>query len=101
MRLKICFALVGLVCTCGSWPGLLAQTAPAARGQAPAEQAASDAAAPLRRVPVADYPIQEGYVDSSGVLIYYTTIGRRAWRIARLFSAVSLAAGAAEPVDFH
>jgi proline-specific peptidase len=57
---------------------LLAQTAPAARGQAPAEQAASDAAAPLRRVPVADYPIQEGYVDSSGVLIYYTTIGRGA-----------------------
>ena len=29
---------------------------------------------PLPRAPV--YPIQEGYVDAHGVLIYYTTLGR-------------------------
>jgi proline iminopeptidase len=78
MRLKIYFALLGLVCACGWGRSLLAQAAPAAREKAPAEQAASDVAAPPRRVPVADYPIQEGYIDSSGVLIYYMTIGRGA-----------------------
>jgi len=52
------------------------KAAPAAH--AAQEQATSDVAAPPRRVPVADYPIQEGYIDSGGVLIYYTAIGRGA-----------------------
>ncbi len=69
MRLTIYFVLMVLVCACA--PGLRAQSAPAAQATT------SDAAAP-RRVPVADFPIQEGYVDSSGVLIYYATIGRGA-----------------------
>jgi len=87
MRLTVYFALAGLVCACGGTHRLLAQAAPATQttqapppGQerTPAEQAASEAAVPPRRVPVADYPIQEGYIDSSGVLIYYMTIGRGA-----------------------
>jgi proline iminopeptidase len=49
-----------------------------AHEQAPPEQAASDTTVPPRRVPVADYPIQEGYIDSGGLLIYYTAIGRGA-----------------------
>src|ERR1700688_556257 len=78
MRLKIYFALLGLVCACAGAQETVAQAAPVAQAQAPVEQAASDMALPPRRVPVADYPIQEGYIDSSGVLIYYTTIGRGA-----------------------
>jgi proline iminopeptidase len=84
MRLKIYFVLAGLACAWAGPQGLRAQAAPTAlaapvvQAQAPLEQAASDTAVPPRRVPVADYPIQEGYIDSSGVLIYYTTIGRGA-----------------------
>jgi len=87
MRLTVYFALAGLVCACGGAHRLLAQAAPGtqtkqtastAREKAPTEQAASEAAVPPRRVPVADYPIQEGYIDSSGALIYYMTIGRGA-----------------------
>jgi proline iminopeptidase len=81
MRFRIYFALLGLVCACAGTQqsgAQAAQAAPVPQAQAPAEQAASDTAVPSRRVPVADYPIQEGYVDSSGVLIYYTTIGRGA-----------------------
>jgi proline-specific peptidase len=79
MRLTIYFGLAVLVCAGAGVPGILAQgakVAPAA--QAAQEQAMSDVAAPPRRVSVADYPIQEGYIDSGGVLIYYTTIGRGA-----------------------
>jgi proline iminopeptidase len=36
----------------------------------------SGSAKPVQRFP--DYPIQEGFIDSRGVLIYYTTIGRGA-----------------------
>ena len=87
MRLKICFALLGLVSACAGAQRLPAQaapaaqtkqTAPTAQEQAAAEHAASDTAVPPRRVPVADFAIQEGYIDSSGVLIYYSTIGRGA-----------------------
>lgn len=81
MRLTAYFVLAGLVC---AWAGVGAQglhaqpaeAAPAA--QAAQQQATTDASPPPRRVPVADYPIQEGYIDSGGVLIYYTTIGRGA-----------------------
>jgi proline iminopeptidase len=81
MRLTVYFVLAVLVCACagGGASGLRAQAAKAApAAQAAQEQATTDAAAPPRRVPVADYPIQEGYIDSRGVLIYYTTIGRGA-----------------------
>jgi proline iminopeptidase len=84
MRLTAYFVLTGLVC---AWAavgvhGLRAQTAkvapPGPTAQGAQQQATTDAAAPPRRVPVADYPIQEGYIDSGGILIYYTTIGRGA-----------------------
>jgi proline iminopeptidase len=85
MRLMEYFVLAGLVCAGAGAQGLRAQSAPAAQA-APAgrehaeavQEAATDAAAPPRRVPVADFPIQEGYVESGGVLIYYKTIGRGA-----------------------
>jgi proline iminopeptidase len=41
-------------------------------------QATNDEATPLPRIAPASYPIQEGYIDSRGVLIYYKTIGRGA-----------------------
>src|SRR5580658_11361802 len=75
MRLTAYFVLAGLVCA-GAGVGAQGLHAPAA--QAAQQQVTTDAAPPPRRVPIADYPIQEGYVDSSGVLIYYTTIGRGA-----------------------
>jgi len=81
MRLTAYFVLAGLVC---AWAGVgaqgqHAQTAEAApAAQAVQQQATTDATPPPRRAPVADYPIQEGYMDSGGVLIYYTTIGRGA-----------------------
>jgi proline iminopeptidase len=51
----------------------------AAAGTAPASaQAANDEPTLLPRVAPASYPIQEGYIDSRGVLIYYKTIGRGA-----------------------
>ena len=85
MRLMGYFMLAGLVCACVGAPELPAQSAPTApaapagREQAAAAQeAADDATVPPRRVAVADYPIQEGYIDSHGVLIYYKTIGRGA-----------------------
>jgi proline iminopeptidase len=81
MRLTIYFALAASVCACagGGATGLRAQAAKAApAAQAVQEQPTTDVATAPRRIPVADYPIQEGYIDSSGVLIYYTTIGRGA-----------------------
>jgi proline iminopeptidase len=81
MRLSIYFALAGLVCA-GASSGVRAVRAQAAKAAtvAPAAQelVTGEVAAPPRTVPVADYPIQEGYIDSGGVLIYYTTIGRGA-----------------------
>src|SRR5271170_5475493 len=73
MRLTAYFGLVLLVCACGGAPLLRAQAAEA--GQ---DQPTSEGAVAPRRIAVADYPIQEGYIDSHGVLIYYTTIGRGA-----------------------
>jgi proline iminopeptidase len=73
MRLTAYFGLVLLVCACGGAPVLQAQAAEA--GQ---DQPTSEGAVAPRRIAVADYPIQEGYIDSHGVLIYYTTIGRGA-----------------------
>lgn len=82
MRLTVYSALAVLVCLCAGAQRLPAQTAPAAptmqASPAAQDQTASEAAVPPRRVPVADYPIQEGYIDSGGVLIYYKTIGRGA-----------------------
>jgi proline iminopeptidase len=73
MRWTACFGLAVLVCACS--------TAPELRGQGPEatqEQPATEAGVAPRRIAVADYPIQEGYIDSHGVPIYYTTIGRGA-----------------------
>ncbi|MGA9182170.1 MAG: alpha/beta fold hydrolase, partial [Candidatus Acidiferrales bacterium] len=45
---------------------------------APDAQASDEAAAPKPIARVADYQIQEGFIDARGVLIYYMTVGRGA-----------------------
>ncbi len=55
-----------------------AQATESAPPVATTPQAANDEATPMPRVAPASYPIQEGYIDSRGVLIYYKTIGRGA-----------------------
>jgi proline iminopeptidase len=41
-------------------------------------QASADEATPIPRIAPAAYPMQEGFIDSRGVLIYYVTVGRGA-----------------------
>ena len=85
MRWMEYLVLAGLLCAGAGVQVLRAQSAPtapaapAAQEQtAAAQEAASDLAVTPRRIPVGDFPIQEGYIDSRGVLIYYQTIGRGA-----------------------
>jgi len=47
-------------------------------GQASPNQALLDEATPIPRVAPAAYPVQEGFIDSRGVMIYYMTVGRGA-----------------------
>ena len=54
----------------GALPAQQATPAPIAAG--PASTAAAASGRPV------DYPIHEGFIDSDGVLIYYTTVGRGA-----------------------
>src|SRR5580693_1444757 len=80
MRSYFRLGLMVLVCACAA-PILQAQSeAPAPSGE-PGAQATESAAAPQGEKPkpvarIADYPIQEGFIDSRGVLIYYMTVGR-------------------------
>src|SRR5580693_4870208 len=82
MRSYFRLGLMVLVCACAA-PILQAQSeAPAPSGE-PGAQATESAAAPQGEKPkpvarIADYPIQEGFIDSRGVLIYYMTVGRGA-----------------------
>jgi proline iminopeptidase len=73
------FGLLALVCACAGTI-LQAQTsAPAEEsGAQAAESASAQAEKPKPVARIADYPIQEGFIDSRGVLIYYMTIGRGA-----------------------
>src|ERR1700751_4626868 len=82
MRSYFRLGLMVLVCA-GAGPLLQAQSAAAAPSGEPGTQAAESAAAPPAEQPkpvarIADYPIQEGFIDSRGVLIYYMTVGRGA-----------------------
>jgi proline iminopeptidase len=72
--LLMALAFAGLfVCS----PVICAQT-PAEPGATTAAPATAGEATPLPRVAPAAYPIQEGFIDSRGVLIYYMTVGRGA-----------------------
>ena len=86
MRLNLLIGTAVLLCFSICPPALRAQTAndsatAAPAGQAPAAPAApatTDEATPMPRVAPAAYPMQEGFIDSRGVLIYYMTVGRGA-----------------------
>ena len=83
MRLNLLIGTAVLLCFSIWPPALRAQTAndsatAATAGQAPAAPASSDEATPMPRVAPAAYPMQEGFIDSRGVLIYYMTVGRGA-----------------------
>src|SRR5580700_3570183 len=82
MRSYFRLGLMVLVCACAG-PLLQAQSDAGAPSGEPGTQAAESAAAPQAEKPkpvarIADYPIQEGFIDSRGVLIYYMTVGRGA-----------------------
>jgi proline iminopeptidase len=76
MKLALYFGLAVVVCAGMGASSVRAQTAAAPAAQASASP--SEAVAAPRRIAAADYPIQEGFIDSRGVLIYYMTIGRGA-----------------------
>jgi proline iminopeptidase len=79
MKSRLVLGAAALACLFISSPALTAQTAPdAAAAPTASAQAASDDATPIPRVAPAAYPIQEGFIDSRGVLIYYMTVGRGA-----------------------
>jgi proline iminopeptidase len=82
MRSYFRLGLMVLACACAA-PHLQAQSEAAAPSGQPGTQAPESAAAPQAEKPkpvarIADYPIQEGFIDSRGVLIYYMTVGRGA-----------------------
>jgi proline iminopeptidase len=84
MKAKFWFGALALAGTLLFAPAFssvtLAQTSESATPvpAATTSPAGNDQATPLPRIAPASYPIQEGYIDSRGVLIYYKTIGRGA-----------------------
>src|SRR5277367_5431577 len=79
MNSKLILSAAALACFFVSSPALTAQTATDS-GAVPAApaQPGADEATPIPRVAPAAYPMQEGFIDSRGVLIYYMTVGRGA-----------------------
>jgi proline iminopeptidase len=79
MKSKLFLSAAALTCFFVSSPALTAQTAPDAGAptSAPAQAASHDATKIPRFAPAA-YPMQEGFIDSRGVLIYYMSVGRGA-----------------------
>ena len=80
MRSHLLIGIAALLCFSVCSPALRAQAAndSSAAATPPAAQASTAEATPIPRVAPASYPIQEGFIDSRGVMIYYTTIGRGA-----------------------
>jgi proline iminopeptidase len=79
MNSRLFFGAALLACVFVGSPAAKAQTAPDASAPTPAAaQAGSEEATPIPRVAPAAYPMQEGFIDSRGVLIYYMTVGRGA-----------------------
>ena len=87
VRLKPLIGVAALLYLVTCSTALRAQAAPdsndsATAAQAPATSApstpANDEPTPMPRVAPAAYPMQEGFIDSRGVLIYYMTVGRGA-----------------------
>jgi proline iminopeptidase len=77
MKSRLFLSAMALACFFACTPAVTAQTAPDPAAPAPA-QASTEEATPIPRIAPAAYPVQEGFIDSRGVLIYYMTVGRGA-----------------------
>ena len=77
MKLKLFLSAIAFAGLFACSPALFAQT-PAEPSSASSAPATTPEATPIPRIAPAAYPIQEGFIDSRGVLIYYLTIGRGA-----------------------
>jgi proline iminopeptidase len=83
MKSKLFLSAFALATLFACSPQLFAQASPEPGAAAQASpdhslpgQASPEEATPIPRVAPAAYPVQEGFIDSRGVMIYYMTVGR-------------------------